>query len=159
MTPVDHIESIEQSVSEGWERKVSELRSELKKAQAEAEQRKAEVEALKSQNAVVLHDAKEQLIRADRYVAQAAGGDWKQLTLVIGGAVSGFALGYYIQKALDIRVPVTALAGGVAFFAGMLMPQRHWSTRLALASGGALMAVGGVTYIFSVEPQGEEAAA
>ena len=88
MTPEEHVMSVEQAIGEGYERKVGDLQRELRKAQKEAEERDKEVQQLKAQNAIVVRDATEQLQRADAWVAQAAGGDWKQLTLVIGGAVS-----------------------------------------------------------------------
>ena len=159
MTPEEHVMSVEQAIGEGYERKVGDLQRELRKAQKEAEERDKEVQQLKAQNAIVVRDATEQLQRADAWVAQAAGGDWKQLTLVIGGAVSGFALGYYIQKATDVRVPFMSLLGVALFGAGMFMPRWHWSTRLALASSGALMGVGSVMYVLTVPSEPEPATA
>ncbi|MCB9749497.1 MAG: hypothetical protein H6713_05755 [Myxococcales bacterium] len=159
MTPEEHVMSVEQAIGEGYQRKVGELQRELRKAQKEAEERAKEADQLKTQNAIVVRDATEQLRRADAWVAQAAGGDWKQLTLVIGGAVSGFALGYYIQRAANVRVPFMSLLGVALLGTGMLMPRWHWSSRLALASSGALMGVGSVMYVLTVSDDQERPAA
>ena len=91
--------------------------------------------------------------RANRAIEARAGGDWKELVLLLGSSALGLGLGYYVQRILDKRIPWVALVGVGVAVAGFAVRSR-WSIRGSLLVGGTTLAGGSAFYVFtSMQPR------
>ncbi len=140
---VEYMGKIEREIAIPLERRIDALKEELQKAKAELDQRSKSADRM-------TRDAESRIDRATAVIQRHAGGDWKQLVLVLGSAVTGLAIGYYLQKNMDSRIPLFAFIGGGVALTGVLMPDLHWSVRSSLGVLGAMAAGGSVLYVVEV---------
>ncbi|MCB9652518.1 MAG: hypothetical protein H6729_00100 [Deltaproteobacteria bacterium] len=153
MTPEEHVSSVENAISEAYERQLGDARRELKRVQGDLASANEELSKLKSQNQAIVADTTRQLQDAHAIVQQTFGGDWKDLVLVFGSMISGFALGWWIQRTFDARVPWMSIIGVGLAGAGMFGKGWSLTTRASLIVGGGGIALGSVVHAFIVEPE------
>ena len=152
MTPYKTIEEFEEQFYEQSKIDAAKLQRAKSKLERELLDKAATIEAYEASTMQV----RDTVRQAGQALDSRLGGDWKELALVMTSAVGGLASGYLLQRAVDLRVPVFALAGTVLIGAGALARQ-GWAVRGALIVGGATMAGGSTVYLLT-RPDGTQAA-
>ena len=87
--------------------------------------------------------------RMNATVERRAGGDWKEIALLLASSAVGLGLGYVLQKTMDKRIPWVALAGVGLVAAGVVIRTR-WSVRGSMVVGGAMLAGGSTIYVLTM---------
>ncbi len=141
MKPGTFLSAAEAHFKEKYSQEATELRSKLNRAEAEL------ARISESHNSVT-QQATSAMARANSMLDQRLGGDWKEIGLVLTSALGGLALGYFVQKYIDLRAPVLAL-GGVGVAALGIAVERDWSVRSAFVIGGGMMAAGSTLFVFT----------
>ena len=107
MTPYKTIEEFEEQFYEQSKIDAAKLQRAKSKLERELLDKAATIEAYEASTMQV----RDTVRQAGQALDSRLGGDWKELALVMTSAVGGLASGYLLQRAVDLRVPVFALAG------------------------------------------------
>ena len=150
MTPEEHVASVEQAIAQGFQRKIGNLKSELKEAQERLKEATAELDEARSQKAVVVEQTTRELARARTIMADTVGGNWMDLLLVIGSIAGGITLGYYIQRAVDLRAPWVAIGGLTIVGVGLIKRDWQGPARSGTVALGASLAAGAVVFTMTM---------
>ena len=149
-TPRHFIDAIENTWTSEHLTGPDALRDEVEVVEAKLEQEAAvAAETMVAGGIEESRQLAEHLGAMNRAVETRLGGDWKELSLLLGSAIAGLALGYWFQKTLDRRIPWVGLAG-VGVIAGGAVIRTRWSVRGSMMVGGAMLAGGSAVYVMTL---------